>query len=67
MTRSGATRSPRFEALPFAHDTVRLRRWDDLAKTPGRETSGLPYDLAVLDELRVPGRPMQDAAFCLPA
>lgn len=48
----------RFEALPFAQDAVRLRRWDDLAKTPGRETPGLGYYLALLDEVRVPARPI---------
>ena len=48
----------RFEALPFAADAVRLRRWDDLAKTPGRETPGLGYYLAVLDEVRLPPRPL---------
>ena len=48
----------RFEAMPFAADAVRLRRWDDLAKTPGRETPGLGYYLAVLDEVRLPPRPL---------
>ena len=48
----------RFEALPFAQDAVRLRRWDDLAKTPGRETPGLGYYFAVLDEVRLPPRPL---------
>jgi phosphonate degradation associated HDIG domain protein len=48
----------RFEALPFAGDAVRLRRWDDLAKTPGRETPQLGYYMALLDEVRVPARPM---------
>ena len=50
----------RFEAQPFAEDAVRLRRWDDLAKTPGRETPGLDYYLAVLDEVRVPARPLAE-------
>src|ERR1700748_1192892 len=48
----------RFEALPFAQDAVRLRRWDDSAKTPGRTTPGLDYYLALLDEVRVPARPL---------
>jgi phosphonate degradation associated HDIG domain protein len=52
------TEIARFEALPFAADAVRLRRWDDLAKTPGRETPGLGYYLAVLDEVRLPPRPL---------
>ncbi|MFK4484945.1 HD domain-containing protein [Bradyrhizobium sp. USDA 336] len=30
-----------FEALPFAHQAVQLRRWDDLAMTPG----GVPAQL----------------------
>jgi predicted HD phosphohydrolase len=40
-----------FAALPFAHDAVALRRWDDLAKTPGQATPPLDYYLALLDEL----------------
>ena len=31
----------RFIARPFAWDAVRLRRWDDLAKVPGRPTPPL--------------------------
>jgi len=50
----------RFEAQPFAEDAVRLRRWDDLAKTLGRATPGLDYYLAVLDEVRVPARPLAE-------
>lgn len=46
----------RFEALPFAGDAVRLRRWDDLAKRPGHETPALAYDLALADEVRLPAR-----------
>ena len=48
----------RFEALPFAEHAVRLRRWDDSAKTPGRTTPGLDYYLALVDEVRVPARPL---------
>ena len=48
----------RFEALPFAEHAVRLRRWDDSAKTPGRATPGLDYYLALVDEVRVPARPL---------
>ncbi len=38
---------------------VRLRRWDDRAKTPGMHTPALGYYLALADELRrpVPGLP----------
>jgi predicted HD phosphohydrolase len=42
-----------FEASPFAEDAVRLRRWDDLAKVPGRATPSLDYYLALLDEVRI--------------
>jgi predicted HD phosphohydrolase len=45
-----------FEALPFAEDAVRLRRWDDLAKQPDRVTPGLAYYLAVAGEVRIPAR-----------
>lgn len=31
----------RFLSRPFAWDAIRLRRWDDLAKIPGRATLGL--------------------------
>ena len=48
----------RFEALPFADDAVRLRRWDDLAKQPDRATPGLGYYLALADEVRMPARPL---------
>jgi phosphonate degradation associated HDIG domain protein len=48
----------RFEALPFSEDAVRLRRWDDLAKEPGRATPELGYYLALLDEVRVAARPL---------
>lgn len=40
-----------FEATPFAMDAVQLRRWDDLAKTPGQETPPLGYYLALLEDL----------------
>ena len=48
----------RFEALPYAEDAVRLRRWDDLAKEPGRATPGLGYCLALVDAVRVTARPL---------
>lgn len=44
-----------FESRPFAHDAIRLRRWDDLAKVPGRRTPPLDHYLALLGELREPG------------
>ncbi|MBW8780210.1 MAG: phosphohydrolase, partial [Burkholderiales bacterium] len=48
----------RFEALPHAGDAVRLRRWDDLAKTPGRATPGLGYYLALVNDVRTAARPL---------
>lgn len=41
----------RFEARPQAMNAVRLRRWDDSAKRPGRPTPPLGYYLAVLEQL----------------
>lgn len=41
-----------FESLPFARDAVQLRRWDDLAKVPGKHTPLLGYYLALLEDLR---------------
>jgi predicted HD phosphohydrolase len=52
----GGAELARFEALPFAEDAVRLRRWDDIAKMPGRPTPTLGYYLALADELRLPPR-----------
>ena len=42
----------RFEATPHAQDAVVLRRWDDSAKVPGRQTPPLDYYLPLLHELR---------------
>jgi phosphonate degradation associated HDIG domain protein len=36
-----AIAADRFLARPFAWDAIRLRRWDDAAKVPGRTTPGL--------------------------
>ena len=41
-----------FEALPYAAQAVTLRRWDDLAKTPGRATPRLAHYLALADSVR---------------
>jgi phosphonate degradation associated HDIG domain protein len=41
-----------FMRLPHAADAVALRRWDDLAKVPGRSTPSLDYYLALVDEVR---------------
>jgi len=48
----------RFEKLPFADDAVRLRRWDDCAKTPGLATPGLAHYLALVDEVRLLAKPL---------
>jgi phosphonate degradation associated HDIG domain protein len=42
----------RFEALPFAREAVMLRRWDDLAKEPGRRTPPVDWYLALLEDVR---------------
>ncbi|HXM42585.1 MAG TPA: HD domain-containing protein, partial [Bryobacteraceae bacterium] len=38
-----------FEQRPFAREAVRLRRWDDLAKTPGMRVPGLERYRAAID------------------
>ena len=48
-----------FEALPFSIDAVQLRRWDDLAKCPGKPTPSLAYYLALLEDVRE--RPFVDS------
>ena len=40
-----------FQELPFALQAVRLRRWDDLAKQPGKRTPPLAYYLNLLDDV----------------
>lgn len=41
----------RFLERPFARDAVALRRWDDLAKVPGKPTPGLARYATLLTEL----------------
>ena len=41
-----------FEDLPFARQAMQLRRWDDLAKVPGKATPPLAYYLALLEEVQ---------------
>jgi phosphonate degradation associated HDIG domain protein len=41
-----------FEDLPFSRQAVQLRRWDDLAKVPGKSTPPLDYSLALLEEVQ---------------
>ena len=43
----------RFLERPHARDAVALRRWDDLAKVPGRATPGLARYAALLSGLAV--------------
>jgi phosphonate degradation associated HDIG domain protein len=40
-----------FETRPHAVAAVQLRRWDDLARTPGQRTPPLGYYLRLLDSL----------------
>jgi [1-hydroxy-2-(trimethylamino)ethyl]phosphonate dioxygenase len=37
-----------FEALPFAADAIRIRRWDEAAKVPGLETPPVEHYRATL-------------------
>lgn len=52
LTLQGGAMSPvqaeAFLAQPFAKEALRLRRYDDLAKEPGRSTPALAHYLAVL-------------------
>jgi phosphonate degradation associated HDIG domain protein len=41
-----------FETLPHAAQAVALRRWDDLAKQPGRRTPTLGYYLSLAESVR---------------
>ena len=36
-----------FLAKPFAHDAMRVRRWDDAAKVPGEVTPGIGHYLEI--------------------
>jgi predicted HD phosphohydrolase len=40
-----------FMAQPFAREALQLRRWDDLAKHPGKRTPPLAYYLGMMQEL----------------
>lgn len=37
----------KFLAMPYAEDAMALRRWDDLAKTPNRQTPALDHFLQI--------------------
>lgn len=41
-----------FDALPHAGEALMLRRWDDMAKTPGKPTPPLAWYLTLMEELR---------------
>lgn len=41
----------RFLAQPYAREALQLRRWDDLARLPGRRTPPLSYYLDLLRDL----------------
>lgn len=45
----------RFAALPHAEQAIALRRWDDMAKTPGASTPPLSHFRPLLDDLAVTG------------
>lgn len=55
----------RFEDLPFAREAVLLRRWDDLAKEPGRRTPSIDWYLALLEDVRE--RPFFDSRITIGA
>ena len=47
-----------FIGKPFAEEAVKLRRWDDAAKTPGKRTPDLAHFLGVVgDVMRAAGGP----------
>jgi predicted HD phosphohydrolase len=40
-----------FLCKPFAHDALSLRRWDDLAKQPERDTPTLEHYMKLIERL----------------
>jgi predicted HD phosphohydrolase len=56
LSRQGGGMSPDelrlFETLPYSAQAVALRRWDDLAKAPGRRTPTLGYYLSLAETVR---------------
>lgn len=52
-----------FESQPHAMEAVRLRRWDDLAKVPGKKTPRLDYYLVLLEQVLL--EPCQAAVMAL--
>jgi len=51
----------RFAGERFSADAVKLRRWDDLAKVPARNTPGLEHYRAILEAARM-GQPLTISA-----
>jgi predicted HD phosphohydrolase len=47
----GAEETQQFERHEFYREAVRLRRWDDEAKTPGLTVPGLEHYRALLEAL----------------
>ncbi|MGV3678607.1 MAG: HD domain-containing protein [Acidovorax sp.] len=47
----GLAEAERFIGQAFASEAVRLRRYDDLAKVPGRATPPLPHYLALMEQV----------------
>ena len=46
----------RFVAKPYARDAMRLRRWDDAAKTPGVSTPGVARYLEIVSRCAISSR-----------
>ncbi|MDH5539473.1 MAG: phosphohydrolase [Rhizobacter sp.] len=51
-----ADEAARFLTLPGAHDAVRLRQWDDLAKRAGLDTAPLTHFLACASRCALPAQ-----------
>ncbi len=47
----GLVESTKFAGQPFAQEAIRLRRYDDLAKVPGRATPPLQHYLALMERV----------------
>lgn len=50
-----------FEHLPFAQQALRLRRWDDGAKVPGKRVPSIPHYIALLRQLAGSAQAPRDA------
>jgi predicted HD phosphohydrolase len=56
--RFGEIQAERFLARPFSWDAIRLRRWDDQAKVPGKITPPLDHFATILRLLAKDNRPV---------